>query len=522
MKQTVDRILPAFPFLGLLLILAGLVSFFVTRRWDLLQNLLVAGGALLLLAFAILQPDAVRELMSGRSVRYGTSTILSILFFSAILILLYYVAYQNDSWRYDTTETAEFTPLPETLELLDSLEEPVHVLAFYPAGSPQSTQAGERLDALQAYSDNISYEFIDPLANPIAAQEYELSPQGTMVFTTRDGQIASESTGLTERAIHTALLKTLNPSEKKIYFLTGHGEYDIEDFSQAGLSGIISFNEDLGFTIETLDLRIAGAVPDDAVMVATVGQQVPMEPAEVDALQSYLANGGSLFVARDLLLTDLAIQERIDADDLSIMLRDNWGIVIRPDLIIDPVSFYAQQPFSPIGAGYGNSPITANELEQFGTVFNLARSIETTDIEGITKVNLITTTEDAWGEASLELLEQNILEPNEDIDAFGPLTLGVSAENAVTEGRVVVFGDTDFLTNSFSGIGGNGLVFSNMLNWVVDDEVIAELTPRETVDRQVVIDQSQIGLLFLISICLAPGIMAAIGISVWYARRNNR
>ena len=75
---------------------------------------------------------------------------------------------------------------------------------------------------------------------------------------------------------------------------------------------------------------------------------------------------------------------------------------------------------------------------------------------------------------------------------------------------------------SHSGIGGNGLLFSNILNWFADDEVVADLTPRETVDRQVVIDQSQIGLLFLISICLGPGIMAAIGISIWYARRNNR
>lgn len=520
MKQTLDRFAPFFPTLGLLLILAGGVTYFITRRWDLLPNLLLAGGALLLLLFAVLQPDAVRQLLSGRSVRYGGSTILSILFFAAICTIFYYIAYQNSDWRYDTTATSEFTPLPETIELLNRLEQPVHVLAFYGTQSGARTQAEEQLNALQAYSDQLTYEFIDPVANPLAAQQYEISPAGTMVFTTNNGEITSESSGLTDRAIHTALLKLIDPGDKKLYFLTGHGELDNEDFSEFGLSSAISINQDLGFTIETLDLRVAGAVPDDAVAVAMIGQQVPAQPEEVEALRTYLNNGGSFFIARDLL--EEQSEQAVAQDPLTAMLRDEWGITLRYDLIIDPVSFFAGQQFSPIGAGYGNSPITGNDLDQFGTAFNLARSVATQPVDSITTVNLVTTSADAWGETNLAAIQQNFAEPNEGEDALGPLTLGVSAENGVTNGRLILFGDTDFLSNRDIGIGGNNLLLSNAFSWLADDEVVVDLTPRETVDRQVIVDQSQLGFLWLATICLGPGIMAAIGISLWYARRNNR
>ncbi len=520
MKQTLNRLAPFFPTLGLLLILGGGVAYFITRRWDLLPNLLLAGGALLLLLFTVLQPDAVRQLLSGRAVRYGGSTTLAILFFAAIFAIFYYIAYQNSDWRYDTTETSEFTPLPETIELLGRLEQPVHVLAFYATQSGGRTQAEEQLNALQAYSDKLTYEFIDPVANPLAAQQYDISPAGTMVFTTNNGEVAAESSGLTDRAIHTALLKIIDPGDKKVYFLTGHGELDSEDFSEFGLSTAQSAGQDLGYTIEKLDLRVAGAVPADAVAVVMAGQQVPAQPEEVEALRTYLNNGGAFFLARDLL--EEPAEQAVAQDPLTAMLRDEWGIVVHYDLIIDPVSFFAGQQFSPIGVGYGSSPVT-NDLDQYGTVFNLARSIESLPVDGITKINLVTTSDEAWGEANLTAVQQqNVAEPNDGEDVMGPLTLGVSAENGGTNGRLIVFGDTDFLSNSAITIGGNNLLFSNALNWLADDEVVVDLTPRETVDRQLVVDQSQLGLLWIMTVCLGPGIMAAIGISLWYARRNKR
>jgi ABC-type uncharacterized transport system involved in gliding motility auxiliary subunit len=525
MKQTLDRVTPFFPWLGLGLIVAGAVVYFITRRWDLIPNLLLAGGALLLFLFAVLRPDDVRRLLSGRQARYGLSTVLSILFFLGIGILLYYVAYQNRDWRYDATETDEFTPLPETIQLLRDLDEPTHVIGFYTfqlAG--QQEQARSLLESLQVYTDQLTFEFQDPEENPILAEHYELNFDGTLVFTRGEdeNEVFSKASGLSDQDIHTALLQVINPVAKKAYFLTGHGERDIEDFGQEGIGTAISFLQEAGFTAETLNLFVTGSVPEDATVIAIVDQQSPMSPEEVTAISDFLNAGGALFIARDAV--DSEGRARAEDDNLNAMLLDNWGVTLRRDLIIEQVLAQAGQTFglSFIGANYGNSPIIGSDLERFGTIFNVARSVATQDVEGVTKINLITTSDQAWGETNFDALSAGSAEPNPGEDAQGPLTIGVSAENSESEARLVVFGDTDFISNALVVSGGNGLLVTNAFNWLANDELAVELTPRETVNRQVIISQTQLGLLQVMSICLGPGLMALVGAGVWYSRRRNR
>lgn len=524
MRQTLDRTALFFPWIGLLLIVAGAVVYFVTRRWDLAPNLLLIGGALLLLLFAVVRPDDVRRMVSGRQARYGTSTVLSILFFFAIAVLLYYIAYQNNDWRYDATETGEFTPLPETIELLEELEEPIHVIGFYTfQTAAQQEQARVRLENLQAYTDKLTYEFRDPEENPLLAQQYDLTFDGTLVFTQGEGesQDFSKSSSLSDRDIHTALVRVINPVEKNLYFITGHGERDIEDFAPEGLGTAAQLLEEAGFTIETLNLFVEGEVPDDATVIALVDQRAPMSPEEVAAIRDYLNNGGAAFIARDAI--DSEARAGVEEDDLNEVLTSDWGLVLRQDVIIEQVFAQAGQSFgfSFIGANYGSSPITS-ELDQFGTVYDVARSVGSQNAEGITTVDLVTTSDEAWGETDFDALSQGIAEPNPEEDILGPLAVGLNAEKAETSARLVVFGDTDFISNRLITSGGNNLLLTNAFNWLADDEVAVELTPRENVDRTVAISQSQLGILQLTSICLGPALMGLIGIGVWYSRRKTR
>ncbi|RMG92206.1 MAG: hypothetical protein D6706_17260 [Chloroflexi bacterium] len=522
MKQTVDRIAPYFPWAGLLLILFGALTYFVIRRWDLTTNLLFASGAILLLLFAILRPDDVRRLASGRQARYGTSTVLSILFFLAITVLVYYLAYQNTDWRFDATETNEFTPLPETIELLENLDEPVHVIGFYTFQlAAQQERAQSILEGMQAYTDKLTFEFQDPEENPLLAEKYELTFNGTLVFTKGEGEneVFAKASSLSDRDIHTALLKVINPVEKKLYFITGHGERDTEDFGPDGLGTAVRLNREVGFTIETLNLFVTGEVPDDATAIVLIDQQAPLSEEELNAIREYLNNGGAAFIARDAL--DSEARARAEEDGLVDMLREDWGIVLRRDIIIEQVLAQAGQTFglSFVGADYGNSTIT-NELDQFGTIFNVARSVGIEDRADIIKVNLVVTSDQAWGETDFAGLSAGFAQPDNGIDIDGPLAVGVSAENLNTGARLVVFGDTDFLANELVLSGGNSLLFTNALNWLANDEVAVELTPRATINRQVIISQSQLGFLQLVSICLGPALMALAGLAVWYSRRK--
>ena len=524
--KRLQQIAPFFPWIGLILLVAGALAYFVLRRWDLLPNLLFAGGALFLLLFAIVRPDDVRRLMSGRQTRYGTSTLLSVVFFLAIVVLGYYLTYENTDWRYDATETSEFTPLDETIALVESLDEPVHVIGFYTfqlAG--QQDTARSQLESLQAYSDNLTFEFIDPDQNPLLAEKYELTFDGSLVFTQGEGEnetFAKAAVPVNETSIHTALLKVINPVEKKIYFVTGHGERDIAGFDETGLGTANRLLVEAGFETDTLNLFTAGDVPIDATAIAIIDQQAPMTGDEVTAIRNYLASGGTAFIARDALESDGDVQTSDDA--MAVMLQSEWGVTFREDFIIEEVFAQAGQSFGLtfLGASYGASTITGGDLDQFGTVYDIARSIETEQLEGITRINLVSTSPQAWGETDFNGLATGFAEPNEGIDAVGPLAIGTSLENTTTGARLVVFGDTDFLSNLLLLQNGNSILMTNAFNWLADDELSVELTPRESVTRQLTVSQTQLGLIQLVILLLTPGVAAIIGFAVWFSRRQTR
>lgn len=524
MSENANRFTPYLPWLAAVLLAAGAIVTLVTGSFELLNNLLLAGGALLLLLFAAARPDIIREFLGGRHARYGSSTLLSILFFAAIAVLLYWLAAQNEDWRLDTTETGQFTPAPEISALLEEMGEPVHVIGFYsPALAQQRDEARARLESLAAVSDRLTYEFQDPEVNPLLAEQYELNFNGTLVFTKgRDtgDEVFARANSLSDRDIYTALLKIASPAEKKVYFITGHGEPAVEGFAPEAMGTMVSLLEDQAFTVDTLNLFSTGAVPDDATAVALVGPQSPLDPIEVEALTAYLAGGGAALIARDVAESagGLAVGE----DGLDQYLQEAWGLTFRDDVIVDQDLARAGQTFGLdfLAATYGDSPIITEELRQFGTRFSLARSLALDAEAAVNHAQLVMTSPEAWGETDLlKLSEEGVAEPGPD-DVEGVLTIGASAANPNTEARLVLFGDADFATNANLIWGGNSLLVSNSLNWLADDEVAIELAPREVVERTMVIPEQQLRLLRLASTWFGPLLMAVAGLVVWARRRQ--
>lgn len=524
MNDSYRRLVPLLPWAGFFLLAAGAIITLITRRFELVNNLLLGGGALVLLFYAASQPDTLRAFFQSRYARYGSSTLLSILFFTVIALLLYWLAYQNDDWRVDMTSSGLFTAPPETVELLQAMDEPVHVIGFYSfsLAGPQE-EARMRLDNLAAASDNLTYEFVDPQVNPLLAQQYEINFDGTLVFIGNRGEeeeTFARANTLSDADIHAALLKVVNPVEKKLYVLAGHGEAAIEDFGVEGLGSAVGLLEDQGFEVETLNLFTAGDVPDDATVVAIVGPRGPLEEAEVEAIASYLDDGGSLFVARDLI----DLQGTLLGDDaLTAYLEESWGVILREDIVIDPEMARAGQTsgLDFLGSSYGNSPIITEDVRSFGSRFSVARSISTTTSSGVVHTPLVQTTGSAWGETNLELLIETFAAEPDAEDAQGVLDIGVAAEKIDADSRLVVFGDADFVNNANLPVSGNGMLFVNSLNWLADDETTIELAPRPTVDRQVNIPDQQLRLLRTVSTWFGPVLMGLLGLFVWTRRRRN-
>lgn len=521
MKENLDRIAPFLPWLGLLLLVAGFVSLIITRAFDVVTNSLLVAGVISLLLYVIFRPDDIRRLAGGRQVKYGTITILSIVLFAVMAVLLYWIAYENEDWRLDLTATNEFTPLEETIELLESYEEPIEVIGFFSSSSlPRRDTAEERLQSLKAYKPNLSYEFIDPNADPIVAQRYGVSADSTLVFIRNrdeEDEVTSQAATTTDRDIHTALVQVINPSMKTAYFLTGHGELDPTGLGQDGASEVVGSLEDQGFTVQQLNLALEGVVPLDADVVVVAGPQAPMQPAEVAALNDYLSSGGTAFIARDVVIDESGLIA--EEDDLRAMLLDEWGISLRTDLILDYDRQVANQtvPVDFIANTFGTSSIISADFESLGIYFEIARTVGYQETAGISYVELVKTSENSWGETNF-----NAPPALDEADAAGPVNVAISAEDTAGGGRLVVVGDVDFLTNNGSRFNANSLFFTNAMNWLAGDEAALELTPRETINRSVNLQESNLILVRTLSCLAGPSLVALIGLAVWYSRRRTQ
>jgi hypothetical protein len=130
------------------------------------------------------------------------------------------------------------------------------------------------------------------------------------------------------------------------------------------------------------------------------------------------------------------------------------------------------------------------------------------------------TSAEAWAESDLTTLAQEGFAEPDQADVEGVLTVGASAENRTNSGRLVLFGDADFLNNSNVIWGGNSLLASNSLNWLAADETAIALAPRETIQRSVTIPERHLRLLRAASILFGPVVMSLAGLLVWFKRRR--
>lgn len=498
---------------GLALLAAGGL-YIVQREFSLAVQISLALVVLGLAAFALLDPERVRRALTGRQARYGSNALVLVLAFLGILIVVNYLVVQN-SQRWDLTEDQQFTLAPETLETLQALPEPVHAQAFFTARrSPE--QAENLLEQYEFRSNGrFTYEFIDPDVDPVAAQQAEIAQDGTVVLSM--GDQSQQVTIVTEQELTGGLVRLINPEERKVYFLTGHGEKDPNGTGENAYSIARRILVSKNYTVESLNLLAENAIPQDAQLIVVAGPTQPLTADEVSLISAYLDAGGALIVMEEPLpVTDFGEA----ADPLADYLAENWGLQPGIDIIVDLSS---NQPFVAVGSQYGSSPIV-NDLQGLATLFPTARSVSVTAAaNGSSPVTLVSTSSQAWAETDLEAIQnQNAqVEPNEGVDIIGPVPLAGASENFASGARVVVIGDSEFATDLNFTAYGNGDLFINAVDWAIGQEQLISLTPKSNTQRLLLPPQATtMNLILLGTVFVIPGLVLLSGGIVWWQKRR--
>jgi ABC-type uncharacterized transport system involved in gliding motility auxiliary subunit len=508
---------------NILLILAG-VAFVVAIGFLLIERKLSLGSEIslsvalaLLIAFVIVEPARTRTWVTGRQVRYGSNAVLMSLVLFVILALGNYLA-DRHAYRVDVTADRRLSLSQQTIDVLEAMEGRIEVVGFFPSGTSQD-QARDLLSQYEHFHSDWEMAFYDPVVEPSRAMEWGVtdtwSPTVFILYEGRREQVRTVS----EQQLTSALVRLTRTTQPKVYFVTGHGEPDLDGADETGFSALRGELEAEGIEVAALNLLTSEAVPSDASAVVLASPVTPLAVDEVDRLATYLESGGA-----GIIMFDPMPELERESPELVAWLADRWGVEVRNDIVIDGNSYVNPMPTVPLVSSYGVGPI-ANGMGDVATYFVEARSIRQIDDVGAVYNSVVQTSSNSWGESSWEELMQPEMFPqyDEGEDLAGPIDIGVTLEDSQSGTRLVLFGDANFCMNMASQDLGNADLFINALNWLIEDEELISIRPQEDVERFVIIRSFLVrNALFAVLVVLIPLTVVGIGVLVFVARKVGR
>ncbi|MEQ9486022.1 Gldg family protein, partial [Coleofasciculus sp. F4-SAH-05] len=410
---------------GPILTIMGITAQEVAGEWSPVSLALLIAGLLIIGLWLLLLDQIAPGFWGRRSTQVGTNAIIATLAMFVIIGLINFLGVRYGV-QIDLTENQLFTLSPQSQQVVRNLDQSVKVWVFE---SPANPADQELLENYRRYGSNLEFEFVDPQLQPELAQKFNVNYIGEVYLEYGNQrelvQTISQGERLSEVQLTNAIERITGDRTDKVYFLQGHGERLLEASDEGGLSQAVSALETKNFTVEPLNLAEQPAVPDDASLIVIAGPKRALFEPEVQALEDYLADGGSLLVM-------------IDPDTnpgLEPLLSD-WGVMLTNQIVIDASGqgrLVGLGPATPLVTQYGDHPIT----QDFGTGFSiypLAQPVDTQPVEGIQETPLVITNPQSWAENTPE---QQPLEFNEqEGDRPGPLVLGVAlsrqAESSTT------------------------------------------------------------------------------------------
>ena len=528
------RILGLLGWLGVAFVFGAVAIRFLKPEWEPWGGRLAMAGLVCVLLYILSEWRAVVRSFSGREARFGSIAIVSVAVVLVILVAINFLANRRNK-RWDLTAAKQYTLSDQTKKILGSLQKPVTVRVF--ARSEDFDRYRERLDEYRYNSDKVTVEYVDVERRPALANQYGVQQIGTVVFD-YDGRI-ERVTSDAEQELTNGLIKVVQGTKNKVYFVQGHGEKSTQGSDRAGYSTISSALKSDNFEQAPLVLAQEQSVPADATVVIVAGPQTDLFPAEINLLKEYLARGGKVFFLLDP-------PAKPDAPPLTnvINLLKEWAIDVGNNVVVDASGMgqmLGTGPEVPLAARYDPHPIT----ERFNllTAYSMARSVSSIQAGANNRFaqNLIETSQRSWSETNLkELMTSGRVEREEaQGDKPGPISLGAAVSTAAEkppapapssdkndkqeppkppETRIVAIGDSDFAANGWLGIPGNRDLFMNAVNWLAQQENMISIRPRDPQDRRVTMTAAQQNLIRWL-VFLVPAAILAAGVRTWWTRR---
>ena len=442
----------------------------------------------------------------------------NLVFVTGLLVLMGLLSWLSTRYSFDAdwTSSGRNTLSIDSRQLLDEMPEPVHITAFATENALVREHIRDLIGRYQRYKPNVAMKFVNPDAEPDRVRELGITLDGELLVAYQGRSEKVQS--LSEQALTNTLLRIARQKQRKVSFLSGHGERDPLGQANHDLGKFGQLLEQKGIVLDTLKLAETPEIPTDTNLLVIADPRVTLLPGEIQLVHRYLQSGGNL-----LWLVEPGTLAGLEP------VAEALAIEFLPGTIVDATTqlFGIDNPAFALIPDYPMHPIT-REMTSL-TLYPQATALDVSVTQEWQAEPLLTTLDRAWTEIGPI---RNTIRFDEDSDErMGPLDIGfvfsraknkkdADDEEDGAEQRVIVIGDSDFLSNAYLGNGGNVELGLNLFNWLNHDDRFIAVTARTANDVNLELGKTAqiiIGFGFLFGI---PLVLLAAGAAIWWRRRN--
>ncbi len=429
--------------------------------------------------------------------------------------------------RLDFTDDHEYTLSTATKDILNSLDQPVTVTAYFSENLPPNVAQVRRdfRDMLVEYANesdgNVVYDFVNPnkdQTTEMKAQQAGIRP--IMINVRERDQMKQQRAYLgavlqygskteiipfvqpgsaMEYALSSAIKKLTLKNKTDIAFLEGNGEPPLSEMQQVNQELSVLYN------VSSVKFNDTTGIPAKYKTLVIVAPKDTVNPAYFKQLDNFLAEGGRILIALNRVKTDLSHgsgsslytgfgkwldQKGINVEDNFVIDANCGNIMVRQQQGMFVMNTPIQFPYFPRITNFAKHPITQGiesvelpfaspiKIVSKDSLLNIVALAKTSEHSGVQRPPVYFNVSRQWSKSDF---------PSSSL----PVAVAVSGkiDNGVYS-KMVVFGNGDFAVNG-SGQRAQKLskdnvnLMTNAIDWLSDDTGLIGLRTKGITSRPI-------------------------------------
>ncbi len=466
-----------------------------------------------------IEKDNLKEFFSLKTTKHGMNMGTAILLVVVLLIAVNYISISRDK-KWDLTTEKLNSLSPQSIQIIKGLNEKLELIGFFKDDDPQIAQTKavftEVAERMRYENSKVSYEVYDPDKRPDLKAKYNVSAMGDVVILYGGKQkLVSIINMLQPEQAEETLVNNVyvlsRSNTDTIYFLTGHGERDINDEGRDGISYLRKSLLDLNYEVKTLNLLQSDKIPEDAKMILIIGPKTPIYDGEIKALKEYAQNGGRILVA-----ADPGEKSHIQK------LAEIFDVDFKNNYIIDFAGMrVGGSQYLAVGLSYPEGKSNITKGFKANTNFNITSEVGFKgQTEGVSHEVLVG--------SSPQTLVRNVLSESIDVDPkterprsrdIGVLTEG-KLPGAKKDFKFIFYGDSNFINNNDIQVSIlNRDLILNSIAYMADQKELISVRPKKLKLSAFFMTSTQSLLITWGLYIIVPFVFLFSSVILWYRRR---